>query len=73
MPGGGAVKLFQDEWLKPTVEELIGADKLEELREDGAEDTSLWEAVVERELLTDEQLLNALSTRFRLKLADVSQ
>jgi type II secretory ATPase GspE/PulE/Tfp pilus assembly ATPase PilB-like protein/ActR/RegA family two-component response regulator len=34
---------------------------------------SLWELVVGDELVSDEALLSSLSTRFRLKLADVSQ
>ncbi|MGD2136361.1 MAG: type II/IV secretion system protein [Gemmatimonadales bacterium] len=34
---------------------------------------SLWHAVFERDLVSDEALLSSLATRFRLKLADFSQ
>ncbi len=65
--------MFKDEWLTPTVEELIGTEKLEEIRQSEPERDSLWELVVGDELVSDEALLSNLSTRFRLKLADVSQ
>lgn len=42
------------------------------MRENAAKD-SLWEAVVSQGKATDEQILNALSSRFRLKLADIKQ
>jgi type II secretory ATPase GspE/PulE/Tfp pilus assembly ATPase PilB-like protein/ActR/RegA family two-component response regulator len=71
--GGGAVKLFKDEWLKPTIEELLGPDRVEALRESDTEHDSLWDAVVDQELASDEALLSSLTTRFRLKLADLSQ
>ncbi|UCG85309.1 MAG: type II/IV secretion system protein [Gemmatimonadota bacterium] len=69
---GGIVTQFRDEWLAATVEELVGASRLEELRNSDAAEGSLWETVVASEDVTDEQLLSALSRRFRLKLADVS-
>ena len=63
---------FKDEWLAKTLEQLIGEDKLEELRgSDDAKD-SLWQTVVDNEATTDEQLLGALANRFRVKLADFS-
>ncbi len=63
---------FKDEWLARTLEQLIGEDKLEELRgSDDAKD-SLWQTVVDNDATTDEQLLGALATRFRVKLADLS-
>ena len=64
---------FSDEWLAPTIAELIGAEKLAEVRESEGVKKSLWETLVDREIVGDEQILSALSTRFRLKLADVSQ
>ncbi|MBI2615826.1 MAG: type II/IV secretion system protein [Gemmatimonadetes bacterium] len=39
---------------------------------EGAKDT-LWETVVSQGKATDEQLLGGLATRFRLKLADITQ
>jgi type II secretory ATPase GspE/PulE/Tfp pilus assembly ATPase PilB-like protein/ActR/RegA family two-component response regulator len=53
--------------------DLIGAEALEQLRGlDGAKET-LWETVVTQGKATDEQLVSGLATRFRLKLADVTQ
>ncbi len=65
--------MFRDDWLAPTLEELVGVDKVQELRD--AEDArgSLWEAAVGVGAVTDEEVLSALSRRFRIKLADVSQ
>ncbi len=57
----------------PTVEELIGTEKLGELRESEEGKDSLWEDVVGQKLVSDEEVLSQLSTRFRLKLADLSQ
>ena len=58
--------------MRPTVAELVGADKLEELESANGEHEFLWEAIVEAELATDEELLAHLSTRFLLKLADLT-
>jgi type II secretory ATPase GspE/PulE/Tfp pilus assembly ATPase PilB-like protein/ActR/RegA family two-component response regulator len=51
---------------------LVGVDAVEELRQAEDDHESLWDAVVEKELASDEALLTTLSTRFRLKLADLS-
>jgi type II secretory ATPase GspE/PulE/Tfp pilus assembly ATPase PilB-like protein/ActR/RegA family two-component response regulator len=69
---GGIATQFRDEWLAATVEELVGANRLAELRSSEDAEGSLWETVVATEDVSDEQLLSALSRRFRLKLADVS-
>jgi type II secretory ATPase GspE/PulE/Tfp pilus assembly ATPase PilB-like protein/CheY-like chemotaxis protein len=55
------------------IEEIVGAEKIEEIRLDETGPESLWEAVVVQELASDETLLGTLSARFRLKLADLSQ
>jgi type II secretory ATPase GspE/PulE/Tfp pilus assembly ATPase PilB-like protein/CheY-like chemotaxis protein len=55
------------------VEELVGVEKVAELQEPETENESLWDAVVDGGLASDEALLGTLSNRFRLKLADVSQ
>ncbi len=51
----------------------MGQEKIQEIRESDQDFGSLWEAVVGLKLTTDEVLLGSLSTRFRLKLADLSQ
>lgn len=65
---------FPDKWLLPTIEELTDSDNVAEVLadEDGVAET-LWQTAVAKDLVTDEQLINALSTRFKLKLADVSR
>src|SRR2546428_13072421 len=62
---------FPDEWLAHSLGDVLPPDRLLELRGKAAPGATLWECVVAEKLATDEQILTALSTRFRLKLADV--
>jgi type II secretory ATPase GspE/PulE/Tfp pilus assembly ATPase PilB-like protein/ActR/RegA family two-component response regulator len=71
--GGGAVPLFSDDWLAPTLEELIGVEKVQAIRESDESSGSLWETAVGSGAVSDEEVLSALSRRFRIKLADLSQ
>ncbi len=65
---------FLDEWLVPTVEPLLPGDALAALRQEvAAAPVSLWEMAVQRKLVSDEQVLGALSARFRLPVADLSR
>ena len=52
---------------------MVGVEKLEELEAAGGDHEFLWEALVKAKLVSDEELLSNLSTRFRLKLADLSK
>ncbi len=52
---------------------MVGADKLEKIEAAEGEFEFLWEALVGADLVTDEELLAHLSTRFRLKLADLTR
>ena len=70
---GNAGKTFKDEWIAPTIEGLIGPEPLMGVRGDKRATDSLWGTAVVCGAATDEQILTALSTRFRLKLADPSQ
>jgi type II secretory ATPase GspE/PulE/Tfp pilus assembly ATPase PilB-like protein/CheY-like chemotaxis protein len=70
---GGAGKVFKDEWVTSTIDGLIGREGGETLRADKRATDSLWETAVLCGAATDEQILTALCTRFRLKLADVMQ
>ncbi|NNG16428.1 MAG: type II/IV secretion system protein [Gemmatimonadales bacterium] len=67
---------FSDEWLVPTVETLIAADAMESLREIAesadSDSISLWEAMVHRKLATDDQILETISARFRIPVADLT-
>src|SRR3989442_1027292 len=65
--------LFSDEWLAHSLEGVLTAERLSELRAKAAPGRTLWETLVAERIASDEQILSALSTRFRLKLADVTQ
>src|SRR5687768_16723402 len=65
---------FLDEWLVPTVEPLLPGDALAALRQEvAAAPASLWETAVQRRMVSDDQVLGALSARFRLPLAELSR
>jgi len=64
---------FLDEWLVPTLETVVPKEAMTAIREAAeATPTSLWEQLVQRRILTDDQVLAAISTRFRLPLADLT-
>ncbi len=64
---------FTDEWLLPSVEPLVPPDTMAGLQREQASATlSLWEALVHRRALTDQQILQAIAQRFRLPVADLS-
>ena len=63
---------FSDEWLVPTVSALVTEQQLALLRRDAANAGSLWEALVDRRFLTDDQILEAVATRFRMPIADLA-
>src|SRR5678815_4398129 len=67
-----AEKQFTDEWLAATLTDLIGQEKLAEMRSAEGTKDSLWGTVVAQGLATDEQVLKALAQRFRLKITDCS-
>jgi type IV pilus assembly protein PilB len=65
---------FLDEWLVPSIEPLLPADALPELRQEPSDaPVSLWETVVQRKLVGDDQILAALAARFRFPVADMSR
>jgi type II secretory ATPase GspE/PulE/Tfp pilus assembly ATPase PilB-like protein/CheY-like chemotaxis protein len=63
---------FTDEWLVPTVSLLVKEQQLALLRRDAGNAGSLWEALVERRILTDDQILEAVAARFRMQIADLA-
>jgi type II secretory ATPase GspE/PulE/Tfp pilus assembly ATPase PilB-like protein len=67
------VTAFPDEWLAQSLEGLITPELLIELREKAESGRTLWEMLVAQKVSTDGQILEKLSARFRLKIADVSQ
>src|SRR5207253_1640186 len=64
---------FPDEWLAHSLEGVLSPELLVELRTKAQAGQTLWETLVAQKVVNDEQILTALSTRFRLKLADVKE
>ncbi len=58
---------FSDEWLVPTIEPLLPEGAIAGVRADtGSGSASIWESVVQRKLLSDEQVLSTIAARFRI-------
>jgi len=64
---------FPDEWLATSLEGVITPELLEELRAKAEPSRTLWEMIVSRHIATDDGILEKLSSRYRMKVADVSQ
>src|SRR5216117_3308786 len=64
---------FPDEWLAHSLEGVVTPELLVELREKAPPPARLWETLVAQKIASDDQILAALSTRFRLKVADPAQ
>ena len=60
-----------DEWVLTTLEGLLTAEQFGELK--ASREDSYWEAATRHGWTTDDLILAALSKRFRMKLADLSQ
>ncbi len=63
---------FPDEWLAQSLE-AIPVERLAELRAKTTPGKTLWETVVEEKLATDDEILEKLAARFRMRIADLSQ
>ena len=61
---------FTDEWLVPTLEPLVPADAMKALRGADGGPISLWETLVQRKVVTDAKIVEAVAARFRLPIAD---
>ena len=64
---------FPDEWLARSLEGVVTPELLVELREKAPPPARLWETLVAQKIASDDQILAALSTRFRLKVADLAK
>jgi type II secretory ATPase GspE/PulE/Tfp pilus assembly ATPase PilB-like protein/ActR/RegA family two-component response regulator len=60
---------IRDEWLLPTLESLLPAEALVTLKGEVGE--SYWETAVRRGLIPEDDLLAALSKRFRMRVANL--
>src|SRR5438094_118985 len=65
------VTQFPDEWLAQSLEGLTPA-LLQELRGKSESGKTLWECLVAEKIATDAQIIDKVSHRFRLKVADPS-
>jgi len=66
-------RAYPDEWLAATLAQLMPEDILASLRASASPAKSLWELVTASGKATDDQILQALAKRTRLKLADLSK
>ena len=66
------VTQFPDEWLAQSVEGLT-PERLQELRAKAESGRTLWASVVAEKIATDAQIIEKLSHRFRLKVADTAK
>ena len=65
---------FSDEWLVPTIAPLVPEDALAAVRADAADQPmSLWDMLVDRRILTDDQILQAVAARFRFPTANLNE
>jgi type II secretory ATPase GspE/PulE/Tfp pilus assembly ATPase PilB-like protein len=66
------VTAFPDEWLAQSLEGLITPELLTELRAKADAGRTLWESLVAEKLASDTEIIEKLSARFRLKIADTA-
>ncbi|HUF28256.1 MAG TPA: type II/IV secretion system protein [Gemmatimonadaceae bacterium] len=65
-----SVRPLRDEWLLPTLESILAPEAFAQLR--SAAQESYWESAVRRGMVSDDEILTALSTRFRMKIANLA-
>src|SRR2546426_86332 len=66
------VPSFPDEWLAQSLEGLT-PERLQALRGKSESGRTLWECLVAEKIATDAEIIDKLSRRFRLKVADTSK
>ena len=65
-----ANRIIRDDWLLPTLEGLLPPEAIDQLK--SAVQESYWETAVRRSLIRDDEILTALATRFKMKIANVA-
>ena len=65
-----ATRDVRDDWLLPTLEGLLPRETLDQLKSLAPE--SYWEASVRRAYISDDEILTALASRFRMKIANLA-
>src|SRR3989475_12446819 len=66
------VPSFPDEWLAQSLEGLT-PERVQALRGKSESGRTLWECLVAEKIATDAEIIDKLSRRFRLKVADTSK
>src|SRR5712691_2323563 len=66
------VTAFPDEWLAQSLEGLT-PERVQELRAKSESGRTLWECLVAEKIATDAEIIERLSHRFRVKVADASK
>jgi type II secretory ATPase GspE/PulE/Tfp pilus assembly ATPase PilB-like protein/CheY-like chemotaxis protein len=64
--------VFSDEWLVPTLSTLVPEGQIDAVRREAGNASSLWEALVARRLVSNDQILAAVAARFRFQIADLT-
>jgi type II secretory ATPase GspE/PulE/Tfp pilus assembly ATPase PilB-like protein/CheY-like chemotaxis protein len=64
---------FTDEWLVPSIENLLSPEAMTALRQESGPAVSLWEVLVQRKVASDQQILDAIAARFRFPVADLTK
>ncbi len=65
---------FTDEWLVHTLEPLLPDQTIVVLRQEASTTpVSLWETLVQRKVIADGKILEALASRFRIPVADLGR
>ena len=65
---------FTDEWLVHTIDPLLPDGTVAAIRQEpSSAPGSLWEILVQRKLIGDDQILKAIAARFRFAIADLSR
>ena len=64
---------FTDEWLVPSIENLLSLEAMTALRQESGPAVSLWEVLVQRKVASDQQILDAIAARFRFPVADLTK
>ncbi|MBI1808739.1 MAG: type II/IV secretion system protein [Gemmatimonadetes bacterium] len=67
---GTSARAARDEWLLPTLEGLVTPEQFAALK--SAREDSVWETAVRRGFTSDDQILTALASRFRMKIANIN-
>ncbi|HUR93525.1 MAG TPA: type II/IV secretion system protein [Gemmatimonadales bacterium] len=65
---------FTDEWLVHTIDPLLPDGTVAAIRQEpAAAPASLWEILVQRKLIADDEIIKAIAARFRLPIADLAR